>query len=115
MHFNNFLSAALSLAYLSVTTATATNLDLVSPDALYNPSLLKRGWSMFDTRQEPSQPPPVNPNDPSAPRLVQVVRVSDNNGTLRFFPDKVKANVGDVVQFHFYPKVSLSLSSSSAT
>lgn len=108
MHLKSLLSSALSLAYLSVTAATATDLDIVSPPSLYDFGLIKRGWSTFDTRQEPSTPPtpPGDPNDPNAPRLVQIVRVSDNNGSLKFFPEKVKANKGDVIQFHFYPKVS---------
>lgn len=106
MHLKSLLSACLSLAYLSGTAATVTNLD-----SLYNPGLIKRGFSLLDARQEPTSPsttptPSSDPNDPNATRLVQVVKVSDNNGTLKFWPESIKANVGDVVQFHFYPKVS---------
>ena len=39
-------------------------------------------------------------------RIVQIVQVSDTNGTLKFFPEEVRADVGSVVQFQFYPKVS---------
>lgn len=38
---------------------------------------------------------------------VQVVQVGSSNGTLRFFPDNIKADVGTMVQFQFQPKVSL--------
>lgn len=106
MLFTKFLSATLSLAYLSTTGATATDLELASPPSFYSHKEIKRGWSSFDTRQEPPVSPPADPNDPNAPRLVQIVRVGDNNGSLKFFPEKIKANKGDVIQFHFYPKVS---------
>ncbi|KIW85049.1 hypothetical protein Z517_00437 [Fonsecaea pedrosoi CBS 271.37] len=36
--------------------------------------------------------------------IVQVVSVSDANGSLKYFPDKVTAPVGSVVQFQFHPK-----------
>jgi plastocyanin len=36
-----------------------------------------------------------------------VVQVGGPNGSLTFSPDNVKANVGDLVQFQFHPKVSL--------
>jgi len=41
---------------------------------------------------------------PSGSVSVQVVKVSDNNGTLRYFPDNIVAAAGSLVQFHFYPK-----------
>jgi plastocyanin len=34
-----------------------------------------------------------------------VVQVGGPNGTLTFSPENVKANVGDLVQFQFHPKV----------
>jgi plastocyanin len=37
-----------------------------------------------------------------------VVQVGGPNGSLIFTPENVKANVGDLVQFQFYPKVRLS-------
>ncbi|RMZ89471.1 hypothetical protein DV736_g3298, partial [Chaetothyriales sp. CBS 134916] len=36
--------------------------------------------------------------------LVQVVSVSDANGSLKYFPDSVQAPVGSIVQFQFHPK-----------
>lgn len=36
---------------------------------------------------------------------VQVVQVSDMNATLKFNPEEIKAEVGSMVQFQFYPKV----------
>jgi plastocyanin len=46
---------------------------------------------------------------PSAPVAgmvnTHVVRVGGPNGTLRFFPDTLAAEIGDLVQFQFYPKV----------
>lgn len=101
MHLKSLLSAAASLAYLA--TTTATDIDILSPHDLYNPAILKRGWSFLDTRQTPAPPSVTDPNES---RLVQIVTVSDANGTLRYFPESVRGNVGDVIQFHFYPKVS---------
>lgn len=37
-------------------------------------------------------------------RVVQIVNVGDNNGSLKFFPEKIVAEVGSIVQFQFYPK-----------
>lgn len=42
---------------------------------------------------------------PSGTVNVQVVKVSDSNGTLRFFPDDIQADPGDIVLFYFYPQV----------
>lgn len=42
--------------------------------------------------------------------LVQVVHVSDNNGSLKYFPESVVAAPGTLVEFVFYPKVCSSLS-----
>ncbi|RMZ76388.1 hypothetical protein DV737_g4860, partial [Chaetothyriales sp. CBS 132003] len=36
--------------------------------------------------------------------LVQVVSVSDANGSLKYFPNSVQAPVGSIVQFQFHPK-----------
>lgn len=41
---------------------------------------------------------------------VQVVQVSDQNATLRYYPEDIKAEPGSMVQFQFYPKVSFSSS-----
>ena len=40
----------------------------------------------------------------STPQTIKV-KVSDDQVTLKFFPDVITANVGDTVQFEFYPKV----------
>ena len=39
--------------------------------------------------------------------IVQVVSVSDNNGSLMYIPNNVQAPVGSIVQFQFHPKVCL--------
>ncbi|EXJ90051.1 hypothetical protein A1O3_03119 [Capronia epimyces CBS 606.96] len=36
--------------------------------------------------------------------IVQVVSVSDANGSLKYFPNQIEAPVGSVVQFQFHPK-----------
>lgn len=36
---------------------------------------------------------------------VQVVRVSDMNATLKYYPEEIQAEPGSLVQFQFYPKV----------
>jgi plastocyanin len=38
--------------------------------------------------------------------VVQIVSVSDANGSLKYYPDNIKAAPGTVVQFQFHPKVS---------
>lgn len=35
---------------------------------------------------------------------VHVVQVGDKDGNLKFYPEELEAAVGDMVQFHFYPK-----------
>lgn len=48
------------------------------------------------------------PSSPSsAPKVVQIVRVSDDTGTLKYFPEQITADPGTFVMFEFYPKVSL--------
>jgi hypothetical protein len=42
---------------------------------------------------------------------VQVVHVSDNNGTLAYSPENIVAEPGSIVEFIFYPKVHSSLCS----
>jgi hypothetical protein len=37
--------------------------------------------------------------------IVQVVSVADANGSLKYFPNKIDAPVGSIVQFQFHPKV----------
>lgn len=49
-------------------------------------------------------PPPPPPGQ----LMVQVVSVADKNGSLKYFPDKIDAPVGSIVQFQFNPKVSQS-------
>jgi plastocyanin len=52
---------------------------------------------------------PTNPSDMAGPDgkmvSVQVVRVSDMNSTLKYFPEEIEAQPGSMVQFQFYPKV----------
>lgn len=47
-------------------------------------------------------PPPPPPGQ----LMVQVVSVADANGSLKYFPNKIDAPVGSIVQFQFHPKVS---------
>ncbi|WEW54633.1 hypothetical protein PRK78_000053 [Emydomyces testavorans] len=42
---------------------------------------------------------------------VHVVKVGDDKGTLRFFPDDMKVPAGEMVQFQFHPRVSDAFSS----
>ena len=37
---------------------------------------------------------------------VQVVQVSSQNATLKYYPEEIRAQPGSMVQFQFYPKVS---------
>lgn len=43
--------------------------------------------------------------------MVQVVKVSDMNSTLKFDPEEITAEAGSMVQFQFFPKVCGGLSS----
>ena len=52
-----------------------------------------------------SAPPPLQTQPGQL--IVQVVSVSDANGSLKYFPDKVTAPVGSIVQFQYHPKVCL--------
>lgn len=49
---------------------------------------------------------------PAPPGMVhvQVVKVSNKNGSLKFEPNNIKAEAGSMVQFQFYPKVHFHLS-----
>lgn len=80
---------ALSLVCLASCTAV---------DVTHN----RRSWSDLQPglvrRQEPA--PPAAGSE----KLVQIVTVSDAAGALKFFPENIKADVGSVVQFQFYPK-----------
>jgi hypothetical protein len=53
---------------------------------------------------QPMGPPPPMQTQPGQ-LIVQVVSVSDANGSLKYFPDKVTAPVGSIVQFQYHPKV----------
>jgi len=46
----------------------------------------------------------VVPTAPAGQVAVQVVKVSDKNGDLRFIPDNIQAPVGSMIQFQYYPK-----------
>ncbi|MCJ1335636.1 hypothetical protein MMC09_000908 [Bachmanniomyces sp. S44760] len=41
---------------------------------------------------------------PTSSTTVHVVKVSDKGGDLKFIPDVIQANPGDMVQYQFYPK-----------
>lgn len=45
---------------------------------------------------------------PTGSVMTHVIQVGDAQGTLKFFPEKVKANKGDLIQFQFFPKVNVS-------
>ncbi|KIW70065.1 hypothetical protein PV04_02375 [Phialophora macrospora] len=51
----------------------------------------------------PTGAPPPAATQPGQ-LIVQVVSVSDANGSLKYFPDKVTAPVGSIVQFQYHPK-----------
>ncbi|RMD41027.1 hypothetical protein DV735_g4095, partial [Chaetothyriales sp. CBS 134920] len=53
----------------------------------------------------PSSSPSASPASLAAgEQLIQVVSVSDANGSLKYFPNSVQAPVGSIVQFQFHPK-----------
>lgn len=54
----------------------------------------------------------TSPDTPAGSVKTHVVMVSDKSGSLTFSPEEVVAAAGELVQFHFYPKVYMILSSS---
>ncbi|KAJ9621390.1 uncharacterized protein PV06_04799 [Exophiala oligosperma] len=50
---------------------------------------------------QPITPPPAGGN---GQLIVQVVSVSDSNGSLKYFPNNIEAPVGSIVQFQYHPK-----------
>lgn len=86
-----------------------------------------QGWSSWENKKPPVPGPPVvapiascpagcipfptgGPPPPQQTKpgeiIVQVVSVGDKNASLKYFPNRVDAPVGSVVQFQFFPKVS---------
>src|SRR5262245_42959596 len=61
---------------------------------------------------------PLSSGLPPAPGMgmgmvnTHVIQVGGPNGSLAFYPNNVQANVGDLVQFQFHPKVRLQQHSS---
>ena len=68
--------------------------------ALTTSLLLAGGAIATDTTMSSSGATPSE----SGKVALHVVKVSNKNGDLKFTPDVVKANTGDMVQFQFYPK-----------
>lgn len=76
------------------------------------------GWSSWPSQGSPAfaaascpagcVPFPTGSAPPAATQagqlIVQVVSVSDANGSLKYFPNKVTAPVGSIVQFQYHPK-----------
>lgn len=52
-----------------------------------------------------SSPPDINTAPPAGTVNVHVVKVSNKDGALKFEPNNLKAEVGELVQFQFWPKV----------
>lgn len=90
MHFKSTFAAVV----LSATLASAT---LDSSYRKIDADIQQRGWSESLSPEK---------RQGAAGTIVQIVTVSDNNGSLAFFPDQVTAAPGSLVQFQFYPKVS---------
>ncbi|KAK5945819.1 hypothetical protein PMZ80_003027 [Knufia obscura] len=86
MHIINTVATTLSLTYLASCT------DISTGNFPVNPGLVLR----TDHSSSPAAA--------GSERMVQIVTVGDTNGSLKFFPENVKAEVGSVVQFQFYPK-----------
>ncbi|KAJ9664702.1 hypothetical protein H2198_000048 [Neophaeococcomyces mojaviensis] len=89
MHFAA-IAATLSLACLA-----SASVDIVLPTPPLSSDVTKRG--LLDSTLSERQAGPGQ-------KTVQIVTVGDNNGTLKFFPENIQAEVGSIVQFQFYPK-----------
>jgi len=51
-----------------------------------------------------SSDPSQDITTPSGNVMTHVIQVGDTAGTKAFYPEKIRAKKGDLVQFHFYPK-----------
>jgi plastocyanin len=76
---------------------------VVSTLALASSALAQYASAPAPVSANPANPTPLPPAPPGEV-AVQVVKVSDANGTLAFSPNNIMAPVGSMVQFHFYPK-----------
>lgn len=63
--------------------------------------------SMMPSSSMGSASAPMSTGTPSGPVRVHVVKVSNKKGDLIFEPNNMQAAPGEMVQFHFYPKVSV--------
>ena len=59
-----------------------------------------------------SSTPETNTATPAGTVNVHVVKVSNKDGALKFEPNNLKAEVGELVQFQFWPKVHIDLTRS---
>ena len=62
--------------------------------------------SMSKTGSDAASPAAAGAAAPSGQVMVHVVKVSNKKGNLTFEPNNLQVPAGDMVQFHFYPKVS---------
>ncbi|KAL8671762.1 MAG: hypothetical protein Q9168_003757, partial [Polycauliona sp. 1 TL-2023] len=61
--------------------------------------------SMSTTGAQAASPAQTGAASPSGQVMVHVVKVSNKKGDLTFEPNNLQVPAGDMVQFHFYPKV----------
>ena len=61
---------------------------------------------MSKTGPDTASPAAAGAAAPSGQVMVHVVKVSNKKGDLTFEPNNLQVPAGDMVQFHFYPKVS---------
>ena len=72
---------------------------------LFKTALLASTFALLSNAQ--STTASSGPATPSGSVKQHVVQVGDASGALKFYPDTVTAATGDLVQFQFYPRVSL--------
>ena len=63
--------------------------------------------SVSKTGTEAASPAQAGAAAPSGQVMVHVVKVSNKKGDLTFEPNNLQVPAGHMVQFHFYPKVSV--------
>lgn len=63
--------------------------------------------SSSNTKTASMAPSPAASNGTSGQVPLQVVMVSNKEGTLKFYPNSFDMAIGSMVQFQFYPKVSV--------
>ena len=62
-------------------------------------------FSGYASAQSSSNAPSATPTPQEGEVMIHVVQVGDAEGMKKFYPEKITAEPGDLIQFQFYPSV----------